>query len=93
MINKHPDIETIVNNVHVWIDKNYIRTVARYPLGQENRFKWSPGIIKISKIWHENDYWVVDTTTQFMLPSMQTAKITFQINDNAEVVGFNYNNP
>ena len=90
MVFRHPDIETIVKNIADWIDKNYIRTDARYPLGQENTFKFHPGVTRITKIWQENNYWVVDTTVQFLLKTNRSANITFQVNDKAEIVGVSY---
>jgi hypothetical protein len=90
MVFKHPDIETIVKSIADWMDKNYIRTDARFPLGQENTYKFSPGVTAISKIWQENGYWVVDARVQFVLRSNKSMNVSFQVNEKAEIVGVAY---
>jgi hypothetical protein len=90
MVFKHPDIETIVKSIADWMDKNYIRTDARFPLGQENAYKFYPGVTRISKIWQENGYWVVDAMVQFVLKGNKSANMSFQVNEKAEIVGVAY---
>ena len=84
----YPKIEDINKNVVNWIEQNYVKTLLPFHVNRET-FKFLR-INRIGRVWKENDYWIVDVFIDYSIEDEEeTGSLTFQVNDKAEIHGFN----
>jgi len=83
---EHPELESIYKNIVEWIEKNFVKAVLQHHTNKEN-FKFIK-VDRISKVWKESDYWIVDALIEYELPGLQRKTIVFQVNSESKIVGF-----
>lgn len=85
---EHPKIEDIYKNIVHWIEKNFVKAILQFHVDKDS-YKFGR-VSKISKVWKENGYWVVDADIEYGLRQGHKMKtVTFQINSEGKIVGYN----
>ena len=83
---EHPKIEVLNKSIVTWIEKNFVKAILPFHV-LKGDFKFNK-IVKISKVWKENDHWIVDALVDYKLETSKTTKITFQVNNLGKIVGY-----
>lgn len=87
----HPEIEDIKKNVVNWMEENFVKAILQFHVNKE-QYKFAR-ITKISKVWKENEYWIVDANIEYALGGHQLKTVTFQVDSDGKVVGYNLHEP
>lgn len=85
-----PKLENIYKNVEVWIKENFAKAIAQP--STKNDFKFGK-IAKITRVWKNNDCWMVDVFIEYSFPNQKIKTFNFQVDSEGQVVGFDLNEP
>ncbi|MCW3983663.1 MAG: hypothetical protein NWE96_06665 [Candidatus Bathyarchaeota archaeon] len=85
-----PKLEIISKNIEVWIKENFIKAVAQP--STKSDFKFGK-IDRITRVWKNDDYWIVDAFIEYSFTNQKIKTFTFQVDSEGQVVGFNFNEP
>jgi len=88
---QHPKLEDIYRNIVGWVEKNFVKAILQFHVAKDE-FKFHR-VLKISKVWKENDCWVVEATVEYDLGGYQARTITFQIDSEGKILGYNLHEP
>lgn len=83
-----PKVEIIYKNIEVWIKENFDKALAQS--STKSDFKFGK-INKITKVWKNKDYWIVDAFVEYSFPNPKLKTFTFQLDHEGQVVGFDFN--
>jgi len=84
---EHPKIEDMNKNIVYWIQENFVKASLQFHVDKDS-FEFGR-VSKISKVWKQNDYWIVDADIEYTLGAGHKMKtITFQINSEGKIVGY-----
>ena len=88
---EHPKIEDMYKSIVYWIQENFVKALLQHHV-DKNSFEFGR-VTKISKVWKENDYWIVDADIEYGLRGHKMKTVTFQINSEGKIVGYNLHEP
>jgi hypothetical protein len=67
---------------------NFKKAITKSP--EIEPFKYIK-IAKITRVWKNNDLWIVDAFVEYSFPNPKVKTFTFQVNSDGEVLGFDLN--
>ena len=86
----HPKLDDVYYAIATWCKENFRKAALLY---DDVEFEFTR-VYDIRKLWREHDLWVVDATLTYKLNKKDTLfTITFQINDDIEILGFDLHAP
>jgi hypothetical protein len=85
-----PKLEIISKNIEVWIKENFTKAVAQP--STKSDFKFGK-IDRITRVWKNNDCWMVDAFIEYSFTNQKIKTFTFQVDSEGQVVGFDLNEP
>ena len=84
---EHLSLEEASIIISNWVETNLKEALYKMHI-YGDKFKFGR-ILNIPKMWKENDYWIVDATVEYYLEQTQMKTITFQINQEGYIIGYN----
>jgi hypothetical protein len=88
---EHPKIEELNKSIVGWIGKNFVKAVLQHHYMKDD-FKLAR-VTRISKVWKDDDHWIVDAHIEYELGSSKMHKITFQVDSEGHIVGYDISEP
>jgi hypothetical protein len=82
-----PELAHIFENITVWGEKDFARTLFQSDAKLKD-FKLVK-VSKVSRVWKENNVWVVDALIEYEFGGAKKRNVTFQVNSEGKIVGFN----
>jgi hypothetical protein len=87
----HPKIEDINANAVHWIESDFVKALMLFHVSKKE-FKFQR-ILRISKVWKDGDHWIVDVLFEYGLGTSRSGTVTFQMNLEGKIIGYNVNEP
>lgn len=85
-----PKLEVISKNIEMWIKENFTNAITQ----PSNEFEFKFGVIvKITRVWKNNDCWLVDVFVEYFFPNQKLKTFTFQVDGDGQVIGFDLHEP
>ena len=85
---KHLKYELLNKSIVGWVEENFVKAILPFnPLRKEFKFVRIEGI---PKVWKESDCWLVEARIAYSLRQAESTTITFQMNDDGEIIGYRF---
>ena len=88
---EHPKVDDIKKNIVSWVEENLTKTLLPFH-SEKGSFKFGR-VSTITKVWAENDYWLVDAAIEYNLGQSEMRTVTFQVNKEGEIIGYDLHEP
>ena len=85
---KHLKYEVLNKSIVQWVEENFVKAILPFnALRKEFKFV---RVEEIPRIWKESDYWLVEARIAYSLKQAERTTITFQMNDDCEIIGYRF---
>ena len=83
-----PTFEILNKNIMEWVQTNFGKAMLPYHADKGNFTPEHSKVTEFPKIWKENAYWLVEAQIEYVLKKTEFVRMTFQIDDAGEIIGY-----
>ena len=89
----HPELGQISKNIAAWTEENFAKAKALFPSDAKVKGFRFVRVIEIPKVWQKNGVWLVDALIEYDIAGAKRKNITFQVDVEGKIIGFNLFEP